>query len=258
MEKRKDGFLIEKGATEKDFIFGTRAVMEAIHAGKEIDKVLVQKELNNDLIKELLQLCKADGVPVVRVPDAKLNRVTRKNHQGVVAYISSIEYASLDNVIETCFAAGKAPLILVLDRITDVRNFGAIARTAECAGVDAIVIPSKGSAQINSDAVKTSAGALNFLPVARVKNLFYTCRDLQKSGLTLVAITEKTPKSMYETDFSIPVAMVMGSEEDGISNELMGIVDEKVNIPMLGRIESLNVSVSAGVAIYEAMRQRKK
>lgn len=258
MEKRKDGFLIDKGADEKDFIFGTRAVMEAIHAGKEIDKVLVQKELNNDLIKELLKLCKADGVPVVRVPDAKLNRVTRKNHQGVVAYISSIEYASLDNVIENCFAAGKSPLILVLDRITDVRNFGAIARSAECAGVDAIVIPSKGSAQINSDAVKTSAGALNFLPVARVKNLFYTCRDLQKSGLTLVAITEKTQKSMYEADFSAPVAMIMGSEEDGISNELMGIVDEKVNIPMLGKIESLNVSVSAGVAIYEAMRQRNQ
>ncbi|MEN2281085.1 23S rRNA (guanosine(2251)-2'-O)-methyltransferase RlmB [Algoriphagus sp. SE2] len=258
MEKRKDGFLIDKGATEKDFIFGTRAVMEAIHAGKEIDKVLVQKELNNDLIKELLKLCKADGVPVVRVPDAKLNRITRKNHQGVVAYISSIAYASLDNVIETCFSSGKAPLILILDRITDVRNFGAIARTAECAGVDAIVIPAKGSAQINSDAVKTSAGALNFLPVVRSKNLFYTCRDLQKSGLTLVAITEKTTKSMYEADFSNPVALVMGSEEDGISNELMGIVDEKVNIPMLGKIESLNVSVSAGVAIYEAMRQRQK
>lgn len=256
MEKRKDGFLIDKGATEKDFIFGTRAVMEAIHAGKEIDKVLIQKELNNDLIKELLKLCKADGVPVVRVPDAKLNRITRKNHQGVVAYISSIEYASLDNVIENCFASGKSPLILILDRITDVRNFGAIARSAECAGVDAIVIPSKGSAQINSDAVKTSAGALNFLPVARVRNLFYTCRDLQKSGLTLIAITEKTDKSMYEADFSAPVAMVMGSEEDGISNELMGIVDEKVNIPMLGKIESLNVSVSAGIAIYEAMRQR--
>lgn len=258
MEKRKDGFLIDKGATEKDFIFGTRAVMEAIHAGKEIDKVLVQKELNNDLIKELLKLCKADGVPVVRVPDAKLNRVTRKNHQGVVAYISSIEYASLDNVIESCFSVGKAPLILILDRITDVRNFGAIARTAECAGVDAIVIPEKGSAQINADALKTSAGALNYLPIARVKNLFYTCRDLQKSGLTLIAITEKASKNMYEADFSSPVALVMGSEEDGISNELLGIVDEKVNIPMLGKIESLNVSVSAGVAIYEAMRQRKK
>ncbi len=257
MEKRKDGFLIEKGVHEKDFIFGTRAVMESIAAGKDIDKVLVQKELNNDLIKELLQLCKANYIPVVRVPEAKLNRVTRKNHQGVVAQMSAIEYASLDNVIESCFSVGKAPLILILDRITDVRNFGAIARSAECAGVDAIVIPEKGSAQINSDALKTSSGALNFLPVARVRNLFYTCRDLQKSGLILVAITEKTNKTMYEVDFSVPVALVMGSEEDGISEELMGIVDEKVKIPMAGNIESLNVSVSAGVAIYEAIRQRK-
>ncbi len=232
--------------------------MEAIHAGKEIDKVLVQKELNNDLSKELLQLCKSESIPVVRVPDAKLNRITRKNHQGVIAQMSSIAYASLDHVIDNCFAIGKSPLILVLDHITDVRNFGAIARTAECAGVDAIVIPEKGSAQINSDAVKTSAGALNFLPVARVRNLFYACRDLQKMGLTLVAITEKTEKSMYEADFSAPVAMVMGSEEDGISQEIMGIVDEKVKIPMAGNIESLNVSVSAGVAIYEAIRQRKK
>lgn len=258
MEKRKDGFLIEKGATDKDFIFGTRAVMESIHAGKEIDKVLVQKELNNDLIKELLQLCKEENIPVVRVPDAKLNRITRKNHQGVVAQMSSIAYASLDNVIDNCFAIGKSPLILVLDHLTDVRNFGAIARTAECAGVDAIVIPEKGSAQINSDAVKTSAGALNFLPVARVRNLFYACRDLQKMGLTLVAITEKTEKTMYEADLSSPVALVMGSEEDGISQEIMGIVDDRVKIPMAGNIESLNVSVSAGVAIYEAIRQRKK
>lgn len=256
MEKRKDGFLIEKGEHEKDFIFGTRAVMESIHAGKDIDKVLVQKEINNDLIKELIKLCKTEKIPVVRVPEAKLNRITRKNHQGVVAQMSSIEYASLDHVIESCFNVGKAPLILILDRITDVRNFGAIARTAECAGVDAIVIPEKGSAQINSDAIKTSVGALNFLPVVRSRNLFYTCRDLQKSGLVLVAITEKTDKTMYETDFSVPVAMVMGSEEDGISTELMGIVDEKVKIPMAGRIESLNVSVSAGVAIYEAIRQR--
>ncbi|MFC5190327.1 23S rRNA (guanosine(2251)-2'-O)-methyltransferase RlmB [Algoriphagus aquatilis] len=258
MEKRKDGFLIDKGANDKDFIFGTRAVMESIHSGKEIDKVLVQKELNNDLIKELLQLCKASNVPVVRVPDAKLNRITRKNHQGVIAQVSSIAYASLDNVIDQCYAVGKSPLILVLDHITDVRNFGAIARTAECAGVDAIVIPEKGSAQINSDAVKTSAGALNFMPVARVKNLFYTCRDLQKMGLSLVAVTEKTDKVMYEADFSAPVAMILGSEEDGISQEIMGIADAKVKIPMAGNIESLNVSVSAGVAIYEAIRQRKK
>ena len=258
MEKRKDGFLIEKTATDKDFIFGTRAVMESINAGKDIDKVLVQKELNNDLIKELLKLCKEVKIPVVRVPDGKLNRITRKNHQGVIAQMSSIEYASLDNVIDNCFAIGKSPLILILDHITDVRNFGAIARTAECAGVDAIVIPEKGSAQINSDAIKTSVGALNFLPVARVRNLFYACRDLQKMGLTLVAITEKTEKVMYDADFSSPVALVMGSEEDGISQEIMGIVDDRVKIPMAGNIESLNVSVSAGVAIYEAIRQRKK
>ncbi len=258
MEKRKDGFLIDKGAFDKDFIFGTRAVMESIHAGKEIDKVLVQKELNNDLIKELLQLCKAEHIPVVRVPDAKLNRITRKNHQGVIAQMSTIAYASLDNVIDQCYAVGKAPLILILDHLTDVRNFGAIARTAECAGVDAIVIPEKGSAQINSDAVKTSAGALNFIPVARVKNLFYTCRDLQKMGLSLVAITEKTEKLMYEGDFASPVALIMGSEEDGISQEIMGMVDDRVKIPLAGNIESLNVSVSAGVAIYEAIRQRKK
>lgn len=257
MEKRKDGFLIERGAHDKDFIFGTRAVMEAIHAAKEIDKVLVQKELNNDLIKELLQLCKSSGVPVVRVPDAKLNRITRKNHQGVIAQMSAITYASLDHVIDNCYAVGKSPLILILDHITDVRNFGAMARTAECAGIDAIVIPEKGSAQINSDAIKTSAGALNFIPVVRVKNLFYTCRDIQKMGLTLVAITEKTDKIMYEADLASPVAMVMGSEEDGISQEIMGIVDEKVKIPMAGNIESLNVSVSAGIAIYEAIRQRK-
>ncbi len=257
MEKRKDGFLIEKGALDKDFIFGTRAVMESIHAGKEIDKVLIQKELNNDLIKELLQLCKSENVPVVRVPDAKLNRITRKNHQGVIAQMSSIAYASLDNVIDQCYALGKSPLVLVLDHMTDVRNFGAIARTAECAGVDAIVIPEKGSAQINSDAVKTSAGALNFIPVARVKNLFYTCRDLQKMGLTLIAVTEKTELLMYEADFSVPVALILGSEEDGISQEIMGIADKKVKIPMSGNIESLNVSVSAGVAIYEAIRQRK-
>lgn len=258
MEKRKDGFLIEKGIQEKDFIFGTRVVMEAINAGKDIDKILVQKELNNDLIKELIKLCKENYIPVVRVPEAKLNRVTRRNHQGVVAQMSAIEYASLDHVIESSFAIGKAPLILVLDRITDVRNFGAIARTAECAGIDAIVIPEKGSAQINSDAIKTSAGALNFLPIVRVKNLFYTCRDLQKSGLLLVSITEKTDKDMYEADFTAPTALIMGSEEDGISTELMSISDNKVKIPMAGNIESLNVSVSAGVAIYEALRQRKK
>ncbi|MHA7128160.1 23S rRNA (guanosine(2251)-2'-O)-methyltransferase RlmB [Algoriphagus namhaensis] len=256
MEKRKEGFLIDKGAQDKDFIFGTRVVMESIHAGKDIDKVLIQKEVNNDLTKELIKICKANQIPVVRVPEGKLNRITRKNHQGVVAQMSAIAYASLDNVIDNCYATGQAPLILVLDRITDVRNFGAIARSAECAGVHAIVIPEKGSAQINSDAIKTSVGALNFLPIVRVKNLFFTCRDLQKSGLQVVAVTEKTEDLMYSADLANPVALLMGSEEDGISPDLMNLADQKVKIPMQGRIESLNVSVSAGVVIYEAVRQR--
>ena len=200
MEKRADGFLINKGEQDKDFIFGTRAVMEAILAHKEIDKILIDKEVNNELVKELLKLAKDEKIPVVRVPDAKLNRITRKNHQGVVAHMSSIEYASLDNVIEECFSKGISPLILVLDRITDVRNFGAIARTADCAGVHAIVIPEKGAAQINSDAVKTSAGALNHLPICRVKNLYYTVKDLKKMGLNVISVSEKTDTLMYEAD----------------------------------------------------------
>lgn len=257
MEKRADGFLIKKGEHDKDFIFGTRAVMEALLAKKDIDKILIDKAVNNDLVKELLELAKAKKIPVVRVPDAKLDRITRKNHQGVVAQMSAIEYASLDHVVDACYTAGVSPLILVLDRITDVRNFGAIARTAECAGVHAIVIPEKGSAQINSDAVKTSAGALNHLPVVRVKNLYYTVKDLKKMGLHVVAVTEKTDRLMYDADFSIPSVLVLGSEEDGISQELMGLSDETIKIPMSGNIESLNVSVSAGVVIYEAIRQRR-
>ncbi|HLU88813.1 MAG TPA: 23S rRNA (guanosine(2251)-2'-O)-methyltransferase RlmB [Cyclobacteriaceae bacterium] len=257
MEKRKHGFLIEKGEHEKDFIFGTRTVIEALHAGKEIDKILVNKELNNDLIKELLALAKQEGIPVVRVPEAKLNRTTRKNHQGVVAHISSIAYASLDNVIEECFSKGVAPLIMVLDRITDVRNFGAIARTADVAGVHALVIPEKGSAQINADAVKTSAGALNYLPICRVKNLYFTVKDLKKMGMQIVSASEKADKDMYEADLTLPTALVLGSEEEGISRELLGITDETVAIPMKGNIDNLNVSVAAGVIIYEAYRQRR-
>lgn len=257
MEKRTDGFLINKGEHDKDFIFGTRAVMEAIHAQKDVDKILLDKDVNNELTKELLSLAKAEKIPVVRVPEAKLNRITRKNHQGVIAYMSAIQYASLDNVIEECYSQGAAPLILLLDRITDVRNFGAIARTAECAGVHAIVIPEKGSAQINSDAVKTSAGALSHLPVCRVKNLYYTVKDLQKMGLQVVSVSEKTDNLMYQADFTVPTVLIMGSEEDGISQELLGLSDTMVKIPMAGNIESLNVSVSAGVVIYEAIRQRK-
>lgn len=258
MEKRKDGFLIDRNDNQKDYLFGIRPIMEAFNADQQIDKILVNKELKGDLLKELLGTARDKKIPVTKVPESKLNRITRKNHQGVVAYISSIAYASLDNVVDGCYTSGVAPLILMLDRVTDVRNFGAIARTAEVAGVHAIVIPEKSSAQINSDAVKTSAGALNFIPVSRERNLYYALKDLKKSGLNVVGVTEKTDRAMYEADLTLPTVLVVGSEEDGISEELMELCDEFVKIPVMGKIESLNVSVATGIVIYEAVRQRNK
>ena len=239
-----------------DVVFGIRAIIETIESGKEIDKLLIQKGLANDLIKQLIKVAKDHNIPFSNVPIEKLNRVTRKNHQGAIAFISSIQYSSLDNVINDTYQKGKEPLLLILDRVTDVRNFGAIARTAECAGVDAIVIPSRGSAAINADAMKTSAGALNYIPVCREDNLKSTLNYLKQSGITIMACTEKASDSLYKADFKKPVAILMGSEEDGISPEYLKLSDVKMFIPMSGKIESLNVSVSAAVAIFEAIRQR--
>ncbi len=256
MEKRQTGFLIDKKDGQKDFIFGSRAIIEAIAADQEIDKILIQKDLQNDLIKEVQVAAKSKRILVVKVPAEKLNKVTKKNHQGVIAYMSAINYASLDNVIQDCYQRGKDPLLLILDRVTDVRNFGAIVRTAECAGADAIIIPEKGSAQINSDAVKTSAGALNHLPICRVKTLAQTVSYLQNNGIRTVACTEKSDKDMYFADLTSPLAIIMGSEEDGISPDLLSMSDLRVRIPLQGKIASLNVSVSAAVIVYEAVRQR--
>mgnify|MGYP002713053015 CR=1 FL=1 len=250
MEKRK------KESVESDMIFGIRPVVEAIRSGKVFDKLFVQKNLMGDLLKELMQEIKDHRVVYTKVPVEKLNRLTRKNHQGVVGFISPIEFASVENIIDRCFATGKNPLILILDRITDVRNFGAIVRTAECAGVDAIVIPSRGAAQISSDAMKTSAGALNHVPICRAFNLIQTLEVIQQSGINLVACTEKTDQSVYKADLTPPLGIIMGSEEDGISKEIIQIADQKAKIPILGRVESLNVSTSAGIIIYEALRQR--
>ncbi|UII27802.1 23S rRNA (guanosine(2251)-2'-O)-methyltransferase RlmB [Fulvivirga maritima] len=243
-------------ADNKEYIFGTRAVLESIHAGKEIDKLLVQKGLFNDLTKELMKEAKAHHIPVSQVPLEKLNRITRKNHQGAIAFIAAVNYASLDNVINEVYQKGKEPFFLILDRVTDVRNFGAIARTAECSGVDAIIIPSKGSAAINNDAMKTSAGALNYIPVCREDNLKTTIKFLQESGIQIVACTEKTDSYIYNIDFKQPVAILLGSEENGISPEYLKMCDFRGKIPMTGNIASLNVSVSAAIAIYEAVRQK--
>jgi len=237
-------------------VFGIRAVVEAIRSGKEIEALFIQRGISGGLIQELKELMNEYQITAQQVPVEKLNRITPKNHQGVIAVISPIVYQKIENIIPDVFEKGETPLILVLDSITDVRNMGAIARTAECAGVHAIVIPAKGSAQINPDAIKTSAGALYKIPVCRHDNFMQTVRFLQESGLQLVCCTEKTQDNIYKPDYTVPTAIIMGSEEDGIRNEIIRISDHLAKIPMFGEIESLNVSVSTGVILYEAIRQR--
>ncbi|HEY1024931.1 MAG TPA: RNA methyltransferase, partial [Sphingobacteriaceae bacterium] len=204
-------------------VFGIRAVIEAIRSGKEIETLYVQRGLSGDIFHELRSVLKERDIVSHQVPVEKLNRITQKNHQGVIAFISPIIYQKIEDIIPAVYEQGETPLILVLDGITDVRNLGAIARTAECSGVHAIVVPSKGSAQVNPDAIKTSAGALYKVPVCRHDSLLKTCKFLQESGLQLVACTEKTNDYIYKPDYTLPTAVVMGSEEDGISIELIRI-----------------------------------
>jgi 23S rRNA (guanosine2251-2'-O)-methyltransferase len=239
-----------------EIIYGTRAVIEAIRAGKEIEKIMIQSGLANDLLKELIALARENQVPYTFVPQEKLKKFTTKNHQGVLCLIASVTYASLDNLIDRAYTEGREPFLLILDRITDVRNFGAIARTAECAGIDGIVIGEKGSAPITSDAMKTSAGALNHLAVCREKDLKNTVRYLRENGIRIIACTEKANQSIFAIPLTGPIALIMGSEEDGISDALLRDADELVKIPMKGKIGSLNVSVATGVAIYEVVRAR--
>jgi len=238
------------------FIFGIKPISEALRAEKELDRILVQRDTRNPEITQILKMARERGVSVVQVPIFKLDKITNKNHQGIVAYLAQISYARLEDVLPTVFESGQTPLILLLDRITDVRNFGAIARSAECAGVHAIVIPENGAAQINADAMKTSAGALHLIAVCKEKNLLNAVKYLQKSGLQVVACTEKTTNSVYTPDYTIPTAIVVGSEEDGISPEIIRIADFLGRIPLLGKIESLNVSVATGIILYETVRQR--
>lgn len=239
-------------------IYGTRAVIEAILAGKDIDKVMIQSGLSNDLVKELIAVARNNNVPTVFVPPEKLKRLSTKNHQGVICLLSTISFASVDNLIFKAYQEGREPFFLILDRITDVRNFGAIVRTAECAGLDGIIIAEKGNAPITGDAMKTSAGALNHVPVCREKDIKKTMTLLRENGIRIIACTEKTQRSIYSLNLTGPVALIMGSEEDGISDALLRDADELARIPLKGKIESLNVSVAAGVALYEVLRQHDK
>lgn len=241
---------------EKEMIFGIRAVIEAIEAGKEIDKVIIKRELQGDLSKELFALLKNQEIPVQRVPMERLDRFTRKNHQGVIAFLSAITYERIEDIIPFLYEKGKDPFVILLDGITDVRNFGAIARTCEVAGVDAIVIPAKGSVTVNADAVKTSAGALLKIPVCKELSLTSAIQFLKNSGVKVVAASERGADSYTEVEYQGPVAIVMGAEDVGVSNESLRIADNLVKIPQFGTIGSLNVSVAAGVLIYEVIRQK--
>ena len=241
---------------EKNYIFGIRAIIEAVEAGKTIDKLFIQKGLHNDLFAELWKLVREKRINYKHVPLEKINRLTRKNHQGVFAFISPIDFHNIEDVIPKLYEEGKNPLVLVLDRITDVRNFGAIARTAECAGVDTILIPEQNAAAINADAIKTSAGALHKVTVCRTWNLKLALQFMKESGIQLIGCTEKTQDDMYKPNYTIPTAIIIGSEEDGVSPEFLKMCDARAKIPMNGKIASLNVSVATGVILYEAIRQR--
>lgn len=238
-----------------DYIFGVRAVIEAVKAGREMNKIMIQKGMNKDLFMELKEVLKGHDFNLQFVPIEKLNGITDQNHQGVIAYVSPITYHNAEALVEELLAADKKPFILALDRLTDVRNFGAIARTAECEGVDAIIIPSKGSAVVTPDAIKTSAGALNRIKVCKTDNLKETLFYIQQCGVRLVACTEKGSIPLYETNLRGSVAVILGSEMDGITTDLINLADISCRIPMRGEIASLNVSVAAGMVLYEKLRQ---
>lgn len=243
--------------TADNMIFGVRAVIEAIEAGKTIDKIFLKNDTTGELTRELTALARERAIPLQRVPLEKLNRLTRKNHQGVVAFISPVQYYDVEEMITRLYEEGKTPAIMILDGITDTRNFGAIARTADCAGFDAIIIPERGSVSVTPEAVKTSAGALFHIPVCRCRNLLDTVRVLQASGIKVVGASEKASYDYTGTDMKVPVAIVMGAEDTGISQQVLRACDELVAIPMEGHISSLNVSVAAGVMMYEVVRQRR-
>lgn len=241
---------------KSEYVFGIRAIIEAIDSGKDIDKVLVKKEFGGELARELLEKTREYGVPVQRVPVEKLNRITMKNHQGAIALLSPVAYHKLENLIPLFYEEGRNPKIIVLDGITDTRNFGAIGRTADCAGFDAIVIPERNSVSVTPDAVKTSAGALFYVPVCREKDTVSAVKLLKDNGYRIVGATEKGASDYTMADFSVPVAIVMGSEDTGISDAVLRLCDDLAAIPMCGNIGSLNVSVAAGIMMYEAVRQR--
>ena len=241
-----------------NLIFGMHPLLEALEAGREIDKILLKRGLRSDEVSRIMALARERIIPRQMVPEERLSRLTRGQHQGVIAFVSEIEYTSLEQLIPMIYEQGRSPFVVLLDGLTDVRNFGAIARTAECAGVDALIIPERGSVSVTADAIKTSAGALHRLPVCRVSSIASAVALLQQSGLQVVAASEKASDLYTETDLRLPLGLVLGAEDHGVSTDVLRMVDRIVRIPQVGAIGSLNVSVAAGILIYEVVRQAKK
>ncbi len=239
----------------ENIIFGIRPIVEAVEAGRNVEKVYVRKGAEGQLLSELIDICRRHGVNVQEVPVEKLNRLTRGNHQGVVAQMAAIEYVELADILEGV-PSDETPLVVVLDGVTDVRNFGAIARSAECAGAHGLVVSLKNAAPVNADAMKASAGALARIPVCRVGSVRNALKTLQAEGLQAVAASEKSRTVLYDADLSRPTAIVMGSEDEGVSKEVLKLCDAQVAIPMVGEVQSLNVSAAAAVILFEVVRQR--
>ena len=238
------------------YIYGIHAVLEAIEAGKDIDKILLSKTLNDETAKGISDRARDLRIPVQHVPVQKIDRITRRNHQGVLAMLAAVTYYQTESLVPQLFDEGENPFFIVLDGVTDVRNFGAVARTCECAGASAIVIPDRESVSVNADAVKTSAGALNYLPVCRERNLVNAVKFLRDSGFKIVGTSDKSTVAYTQGDYTGPIAIVLGAEDKGISPEIMKLCDTQVYIPEFGHINSLNVSVAGGIMIYEVVRQR--
>lgn len=240
---------------KNNLIFGIHPLIEALEAGREIDKILLKRGLRSSEVSHIMDVAKERTIPVQIVPEERLTRLTRKQHQGVIAFISEIEYTQLDQLIPMLYEEGRSPFVVLLDGLTDVRNFGAIARTAECAGVDAIIIPERGSVSVTADAVKTSAGALHRIPVCRVSSIQAAVTLLQENGIQIVAASEKAADIYTESELSLPLGLVLGAEDHGVSQDVLRCADKIVRIPQVGAIGSLNVSVAGGILIYEVVRQ---
>lgn len=240
----------------KKYIYGIYPVIEAIDSGKNIDKIYLQKGLHGVNYKHILSKIKKHKIPFQFVPREKLRNLTLKNHQGIFAFISPIKFHNINDLIPIIYEKGKNPFLLVIDRITDVRNFGSIVRTAECGGVDSVIFPSKGSTHPNSDAIKASSGGILNIPLCKELDLYKSLIILKNYGIQIIAATEKSSTTLYEIDFSLPIAIIIGNEQFGITSSYLSLTDKQIKIPMVGNISSMNVSVVCGVLIYEILRKR--